>query len=88
MLQAGRSRVRIPMISWMFLIFLILPAALWLYDPGNDWTSNRYEYQESSRLLKRGRHIELTTSPPSVRQFTQHLTEINTISKNRTVSGV
>ena len=29
-LQAGRSRVRFPMVSLEFLIDVILPAALWL----------------------------------------------------------
>ena len=28
-LQAGRSRVRFPMVSWEFFIYTVLPAALW-----------------------------------------------------------
>jgi len=28
-LKAGRSRVRFPMVSWKFFIYLILPAVLW-----------------------------------------------------------
>jgi hypothetical protein len=31
-LQVGRSRVRFPMVLLEFFIFIILPAALWLWD--------------------------------------------------------
>ena len=46
-LQAGRSRVRFPMVSLGFLIDINLPAELW---PGVDSTSNRKDYQEYFRL--------------------------------------
>jgi hypothetical protein len=42
MLQAGRSRVRVPMRSFDFSIDLVLPAAL---CPGVDSACNRNEYQ-------------------------------------------
>jgi hypothetical protein len=58
MLQAGRSRVRIPMRLLDFSIFQ--PH----YGPGVDSASNINEYQESSGAVKGGRRVSLTTSPP------------------------
>jgi hypothetical protein len=45
MLQAGMSRIRLPMRSSDFSIDLILPAAIWSWV---DSASNRNENQESS----------------------------------------
>jgi hypothetical protein len=57
MLQAGGSRIRLPMKLLEFAIDLILPAAL--------------EYQESSWGIKVGRRIRLTASPLSVSRLSR-----------------
>jgi hypothetical protein len=57
MLQAGRSRVRVPM-RWKFSSFQ--PH----YGPGVNSASNRNEYQEPSWGVKGGRHVRLKTLPP------------------------
>jgi len=55
-LQAGRSRVRLPMVS--------LESFRSPYGPGVDSTSNRIEYQEYFLRVKGGRCVGLTTLPP------------------------
>jgi hypothetical protein len=62
MLQAGRSRVRFPMRSLDFSIYLILVGAL---RPWADSASNRNEYQGTSWGVTRRRRSRLTTSQPS-----------------------
>jgi hypothetical protein len=66
MLQAGRSRIRVPM-RWIFSIDLLQPH----YGPGFDSASNRNEYQEDSWGVKRVRRVRLTTLPPSVSRLSR-----------------
>jgi hypothetical protein len=63
MLQAGMSRVRIPMRSLDFSIDISFQPR---YGPGVYSASNRNEYQEFSWGVKGGRFVGLTSSPPSV----------------------
>jgi len=60
-LQAGRSRVRFPTVSFEFFIYIILPAALWPWD----WFSLSQNWVP--RIFpggKGGRCVGLTTLPP------------------------
>jgi hypothetical protein len=70
MLQAGRSRVRVPM-RWNFSSFQ--PH----YGSGVDSASNRNEYQEPSWGVKGGRRVRLTALPPSVSRLSRYCGTFN-----------
>jgi hypothetical protein len=70
MLQAGISRVRVPM-RWNFSSFR--PH----YGPGVDSASNRNEYREPSWVVKSGRRLRLTTLPPCVRRLSRYCGTLN-----------
>jgi hypothetical protein len=70
MLQAGRSRVRVPT-RWNFSSFQ--PQ----YGPGVDSASNRNEYQKPSWGVKGCLRVRLTTLPASVSRLSRYCATLN-----------
>jgi hypothetical protein len=74
-LQAGRSRVRFPMMS---LDFFNLPnSSSRTYGPGVNSASNKNEYQGSSWGVKGGQCVRLTTLLPTVIWLSRKCGSIN-----------
>jgi hypothetical protein len=65
MLQAGRTRFRIPIRSLDFSVYLILPAVLWPWSLWQKLVPGIY------LAVKNGRRLKLTTSPISVSRLSR-----------------